>query len=122
MAVGFQLGAVAAGAGRLVSRLRRLLGGIRTAISRIPLTTYAYDAAGALATIAYSDDTPGVTFTYDRLGRMASATVAGVSTNLFAYDALDLVAETQNGVVLSRATDALGREQSLFLNSGYQAV
>ena len=46
-------------------------------------TTYAYDAAGALAAIAYSDSTPGVTFTYDRLGRMASATVAGVSTNLF---------------------------------------
>jgi YD repeat-containing protein len=32
-------------------------------------TTYEYDALGQLESVTYSDDTPSVTYTYDRLGR-----------------------------------------------------
>jgi YD repeat-containing protein len=85
-------------------------------------TTYVYTNGSSLDSISYSDDTPDVAFQYDRLGRQVLAIVAGVSTNRFVYDGLVLVSETHNGVVLSRTTDALGREQSLSLNSGYQSV
>jgi hypothetical protein len=61
-----------------------------------------------LLSVDYSDTPPDVTYTYDRLGRMTSA-VSSISTNLFEYDGLDLVAETQNGIVIDRATDSLGR-------------
>ncbi len=83
-------------------------------------TSYGYDSAGALASIVYSDGTPGVTFQYDRLGRMTSAIVAGVSTNHFEYDGFRLASETQNGVVISRTTDALGRDTGFLLDEGYE--
>ena len=51
-------------------------------------TAYAYTNGSSLASITYSDDTPTVYFSYDRLGRQVSAIVAGVSTNLYSYDAL----------------------------------
>jgi YD repeat-containing protein len=77
--------------------------------ARGSVASYAYDATGQLTGIDYSDTTPDVSFTYDRLGRQLSAIAAGVSTNLYEYDGLDLVAETQNGIVIDRATDSLGR-------------
>ena len=79
--------------------------------ARGSVASYAYDASGRLTGIDYSDTTPDVSFTYDRLGRMTSAIVAGVSTNTYAYDpeTLALSVETQNGVVIDRATDSLGR-------------
>jgi RHS repeat-associated protein len=193
MAVGFQLGAVAAGAGRLVSRLRRLLGGIRTAISRIPLTsaygrmtamhttrspaeitsaadiftlsdrttwsydqstglltnkgyangkgtaytytpdgklaarlwargvatTYAYTNGSSLVAIDYSDDTPDVSFQYDRLGRMTLAS-DGVATRSFDFDAYGaLASESVSGpyaLTLTRNTDAFGRPAGIDLS------
>ena len=77
--------------------------------ARGSVASYAYDATGRLTGIDYSDTTPDVSYTYDRLGRQLSAIAAGVSTNLFIYSGLDLVSETQNGVVIDRATDSLGR-------------
>jgi len=71
-------------------------------------TGYAYDAFGQITGIDYSDATPDVAFAYDRLGRMTSATTP-VSTNLFEYAGFDLVAETQNGVTITRSYDGLGR-------------
>jgi YD repeat-containing protein len=45
---------------------------VRTDADGNPITTsYAYDAAGSLTNIVYSDATPGVTNSYDRLGRLA---------------------------------------------------
>ncbi len=35
-------------------------------------TTYAYNSAGDLSSVSYSDSTPGVTYTYDRRGRQAT--------------------------------------------------
>lgn len=47
-------------------------------------TTYAYNNAGDLASIDYSDLTPDVAFTYDRLGRLATATdAAGTLTRSY---------------------------------------
>jgi hypothetical protein len=57
----------------------------------------------------------------DRLGRMTSA-VSAVATNLFTYDDLDLVSESQNGSVLTRSTDALGRPAGIALSSSPYAV
>ena len=48
-------------------------------------TAYAYNAAGQLTGVDYSDTTPDVAYTYDRLGRQLSAIADGVSTNLYAY-------------------------------------
>ena len=50
-----------------------------------------------------------------------SAIVEGVSTNLYAYDVLTqaLAVETQNGVEISRAYDALGRNIGFSLGSDY---
>ena len=60
-------------------------------------------------------------YTYDRLGRQLSAIAAGVSTNLYAYstNTLELVSETQNGVVINRSHDAFGRESGLALETDY---
>ena len=78
-------------------------------------TTYTYTNVSSLAAIDYSDDTPDVFFQYDRLGRMTSAIVAGVSTNAYTYDpeTLALSVETQNGMEINRTTDSLGRSTGL---------
>jgi RHS repeat-associated protein len=76
-------------------------------------TTYSYaNCCSSLTQINYSDDTPDVTFTHDRLGRMTSAIVAGISTNAYTYDpeTLALSVETQNGMEINRTTDVLGRD------------
>ena len=85
------------------------------------VTAYAYDVLGSLLSVDYSDATPDVAYTYDRLGRQLSAIAAGVSTNLYAYstNTLELVSETQNGVVINRSHDAFGRESGLALETDY---
>ena len=85
------------------------------------VTEYGYDGAGELASVQYSDSTPDVAYTYDRIGRQLSAIAAGVSTNLYAYstNTLELVSEIQNGVVIDRSRDAFGRESGIALESDY---
>jgi RHS repeat-associated protein len=87
-------------------------------------TAYAYDLSGSLTNIDYSDSTPDVAFIYDRLGRMVSAIVAGISTNAYTYDpeTLALTAETQNGMEIDRTTDALGRDTGFSLPGSPYAV
>jgi YD repeat-containing protein len=92
-------------------------------VTGLPLQTlYEYApccGGGTLTGIAYSDGTPSVTFAFDRLGRQLSAITAGVSTNLFAYDALTLALTNETVIafgetnVLSRAQDTLGRPAGL---------
>ena len=48
-------------------------------------TTYDYTAAGELTSIDYSDSTPDVTFTFDRMGRQATVVQNGITTT-FAYN------------------------------------
>lgn len=80
-------------------------------------TLYAYNSSGQLTGIDYSDTTPDVAFTYDRLGHQLSAIAAGVSTNLYAYSRYgQLTNEVVQGLCaasLSRATDSLGRSAGL---------
>jgi RHS repeat-associated protein len=82
-------------------------------------TDYAYDALGQLTNIAYSDNTPDVAFTYDRLGRQLTATDAlGTRTNH--YDALTLLEERlPDGTVLARSVDSFGRPSGIALDADY---
>jgi RHS repeat-associated protein len=64
------------------------------------VTNYGYSpATGELTSIDYSDSTPDVAFTYDRLGRQDTVTDA-VGARNFAYnDKLQLESETVSGLV-----------------------
>jgi RHS repeat-associated protein len=100
-------------------------------VSGQPLTTtYGFDNSGALNTISYSDSTPGITYTYDRLGRQATVLQNGM-TGTFAYNtASELLSEsysggTLNGFSVTNSFDAFLRRASLSLrnqSSALQAV
>ena len=53
-------------------------------------TSYTYDNAGRLLTQSYSDNTPGITATYDYLDRIVSLTDASGTRN-FTYNAQHLL-------------------------------
>ena len=76
-------------------------------------TTYTYNNLGQLTNVDYSDSTPDVTFAHDRLGRVLSA-ISSASTSTFHYNGLTLDYETQNGYIVKRKQDSLGR------NIGYE--
>lgn len=81
--------------GRLASRTwaRRLPDGAPL------ITRYVYDEKTAeLAAVEYSDDTPGVKYVFDRLGRHKTIT-DGTGTRSFGYDSqtLELIGETLGG-------------------------
>jgi len=91
------------------------------------VTTYGYDNGGRLTTTSYSDATPGVTLTYDALGRKVSETQLNRSVFSFTYNPTTLVPATEtlaydldeDGTpdftrVIDRSRDTLGR------NSGWQ--
>lgn len=84
-------------------------------------TDYGYVASGELATVDYSDGTPDVTYTYDRLGRPVTITdVQGTRTNVYDATTLSLSEEhLPDGTVLSRPTDSLGRPSGLSLGPDY---
>lgn len=77
------------------------------------------DALGQLVAIAYSDSTPDIAYTYDRLGRQLTVTdVLGTRTN--EYSATSLLAEhLPDGTTLTRAYDDFGREAGISLGSDY---
>jgi YD repeat-containing protein len=80
------------------------------------VTAYGYDSAKRLSSISYSAGAAPVSFSYDRLGRPTSATVAGDSENLYHYSALGLLTnELQNGVEIRRSYDTLGRAAGYWL-------
>ena len=97
------------------------------AIGRLTMRTWArgvtnaydYDALGQLTGIDYTDSTPDVTFTYDRLGRQLTITdVLGTRTNV--YDALSLLEEQlPDGTVLARSVDSFGRASGIVLDTDY---
>jgi RHS repeat-associated protein len=90
-------------------------------------TKYDYDSkTGELVSVDYNDNTPDVTYTYDRLGRQKMVT-DGTGSRTFAYDpaTLQLQSETIDGItpaVLTRYYDPAGvkgRPVGLTLGSGY---
>ena len=81
-------------------------------------TTYGYDNAGTQNSIDYSDSTPDISFTYNRMEQLASVTdAAGTRTNT--YDAnLRLASSTLPYILngnLEYTYDALGRRSSVKL-------
>ncbi len=74
-------------------------------------TDYGYTPAGELETVNYSDATPDVTYTHDRLGRPVTiADVTGTRTNVYDVATLALAQEKlANGITLTRTQDVLGR-------------
>ena len=85
---------------------------------------YAYDAIGQLTNINYSDDTPDVAFTYDRLGRQVTVTdVLGIRTNIYDPSMLNLASEQlPNGQTIARTCDMFGRETGFSLGDDYQVA
>ena len=89
-------------------------------------TSYAYNTAGDLGTITYSDGTPSVASTYDRRGRKTSVAF-GTNTSSYAYnDASQILTESfpNSGAVITNSYDSLLRrstlaEAGLSLSYGY---
>jgi len=100
-------------------------------VGGIPLeTTYSYDPqANELLTIDYSDTTPDITFTYDRLGRQ-KIVIDAAGTRTFAYksDTLQLDSETISGLhnrVITHTYETsgvIGRDTGFTIESEYSAV
>ena len=87
------------------------------------VTTYTYNLFGELTGVGYSDSTPGVTYAYNRAGKLAQVTDV-VGTRTFAYNAtMDEVSETVTGLygkTLARAytsTGFKGRRQGLSVDN-----
>ncbi len=93
--------------------------------ARGQVTTYGYDAAGRISSIAYpaGSHTPGVTYGYDRGGRVFSINDGTGSRTLTYSDFDQLQAETHQtgllaGITVSRGFDASNRLESLSLLDG----
>ena len=90
-------------------------------------TTYNTNAAGEVASIDYSDSTPDVTYTHDRLGRQTTI-VDGAGTHVLAYEPDGrLLVETNTagilaGIGINSSYDALNRRSSLTLNPQLSAL
>jgi YD repeat-containing protein len=88
------------------------------------VTTNTYNAAGALATVRYSDGTPGVTNGYDRRGRLVAINNGPTVTSLTLNDAGELLSESYsggplNGISITNGFDSLlRRPNNTVLNSG----
>ena len=96
-------------AGRLLSR--RWARGITT--------SYGYDNAGEVQTIAYSDGTPPVATVYDRQGRKTSITGSDGTHSLTYNDAGQILTESfPDSVVVSNSYDSLLRRSSLSVVNG----
>jgi RHS repeat-associated protein len=79
-------------------------------------TTYRYDSCcGAMTNIDYSDSTPDVSFTMNRMGQQATITDA-TGTRTFTYnDALQLASETNAMGTITRQYDSLGRSSGFYV-------
>ena len=83
------------------------------------VTTYSYDTLGNLLSVDYSDTTPDIVYTRDRLGNVLLAVTDGVATNAYAYNRLgQLTNEVQNGTTIARSYDALGRATGYAIGDG----
>jgi YD repeat-containing protein len=73
------------------------------------ITSNSYNAVGNVATVNYSDGTPGITNIFDRLGRLNSNICNGITTTLF-YDSAN---DPLGGIVFGRGVGRIGRHQWL---------
>lgn len=99
------------------------------------VTTNRYDTAGSLIAVSYSDSTPGITYTYDRLGRQSSIVCNGMTTTLAYDNANNLLAEVYTGGTLGglaitnaydqflrRAAVGLSNQPTALVQYGYDAA
>lgn len=107
-------------AGRLAKRIWA-----RTVSGSPLVTTYSYNNAGDLSAIDYSDSTPDVSYSYDRLGRQTSVAQSGGTTTALKYDGIgNLISEAYtsgplNGLRLTNRYDSLFRRTNVaVINSG----
>ena len=78
-------------------------------------TEYAYDTLGQLTNIEYSDGTPDVEVSYNRMGQQVAVT-DGTGSRGFAYDSnLQLQQETNRQASIVRTYDSFGRPHSVDL-------
>ena len=90
-------------------------------------TTYDYTTSGELATIDYSDTTPDVTFTFDRMGRQATIIQNGITTSLAYNLAGEQISETYSGgtlggLSLTNGYDPLLRRTNLVARNSTTAL
>jgi RHS repeat-associated protein len=91
------------------------------------ITNYVYDSAGTLISVDYSDATPDVVYTLDRLGRQAKI-VDGSGTRVLVYtDEGQLDVETYtagllNGLGIDHEYDALNRRDMLSIRNGGTSI
>ena len=76
-------------------------------------TTNGYNWSGALATVSYSDSTPGVTTAYDRLGRVASNLRNGITETMVYNTANQLLSDAYSGGTLAGLSVTNGYDQYL---------
>ena len=87
------------------------------------VTEYGYDVAGELASVQYSDGTPPILKTYNRLGSPVSIISAG-TTNIFEYSAttLEKISDTQLGYAIRYGNDNLGRMEKISITNLYDGT
>jgi hypothetical protein len=76
-------------------------------------TTYGYNWAGLLSSVSYSDATPAIAFSYDRLGRQAAAVQNGMTAAMAYNTANELLSESFSGGTLSGLSVTSGYDQYL---------
>jgi RHS repeat-associated protein len=88
------------------------------------VTTYDYKvtaasmySAGVLRSVSYNDPTPATTYSYDRRGRMATATRDGMTTTYTYNEADQPVGESHSGGALSGLSIARTYDSSLRLST-----
>lgn len=86
-------------------------------------TTYVYTNTGEMVGIDYSDGTPDVTFSYDRMGRQVAIS-DGSGSRTLTYDGFDLIGEAMqysDGTtnLLVRHIDSMGRSAGLDFGADY---
>ena len=90
--------------------------------SRGIVTNYAYNLASDLTGIDYSDTTPDVGFTYNRLGQQLTVSDA-VGSRTFGYNnKFQLLEESINGLyskAITRNYDSLGRNTGMNIGTEY---
>ncbi len=79
-------------------------------------TSYAYDNAGVVTNILYSDSTPAVTNVYNRLGQLASVTCNGMTDTLTYNLASQLLTESFSGGPLNGLSVTNGYDNYLCRN------
>lgn len=76
-------------------------------------TSYSYDNGGSLYTVSYSDSTPGVTCSYDRLGRQSTIVCNGMTDTLTYNLANELLGESFSGGTLNGLSVTNGYDANL---------